>query len=54
MKRSDVSRIKLVNDVKPGKISNFQEKWQNNNNNNNNKNNNCQNGSGKPRKFSKS
>ena len=31
--------------VKPRKISNFQEKWQNNN---------CHNGSGKPRKFSRS
>ena len=38
--------------VKPGKISNFQEKW--NNNNNNDDNNNFQNGSGKPRKFSRS
>ena len=35
--------------VKPEKIRNFQ-KWQNNNNNNNN----CQNGSGKPRKLSRS
>ena len=31
--------------VKPWKISNFQEKWQNNN---------CHNGSRKPRKFSRS
>ena len=37
-------------ECKPRKISNFQEKkWQKNNNKNN-----CQNGSGKPRKFSRS
>ena len=36
---------KIMTFVKPGKISNFHEKWQNIN---------CQNGSGKPRKFSRS
>ena len=39
----------VVEIVKPRKIRKFQ-KWNNNNNNNNN----CHNGSGKPRKFSRS
>ena len=37
--------LKIMTFVKPGKISNFQEKWQNNN---------CHNGSGKHRKLSRS